>query len=174
MWNEPSTWISLAAAIFAAAAALFAWRSSVAQDRSVQEQKRANDMLVEQQEQAREANRFRWKVERVAGYSLALRNHGTDSAYDVRVTSSAVLFSGGPILNDTENVLGAHEVEPGAAIRFTIVPPAPYVGSGRGLRVTWRGKDEPEAVPLPSLGGVTGSESRHRESIWRSGGGVPF
>ena len=55
---------------------------------------------------------------------------------------------------------------------FTVYPPAPFVGRGHEVRVTWRGQDQPVAVPLPPLGPTT-AQGRKRD-IWEAGGGVWF
>lgn len=126
------------------------------------EAKRANDLLEAEQHAPSEraegeslANRVRWKVEPLANGNFVLRNGGTESAHDVKVTSPSVQFLGGPIVENGFSASGSGMlvvpvVESGGGVKFTVPKPSMHTGKGYELIVVWRGSAAPRRVPMPA------------------------
>lgn len=133
------------------------------------EARRANELLGDEQDrqQARaalqvESDRVRWRVERLGERHLfALRNIGTDTAREVKVTSLSVTFTGGPLLRSAfdagdSGMLHEPRVPSGGSIKFTATEASPG-RPGHELNVIWEGRAEAAVVPMPSSRPSAGS-----------------
>ena len=126
------------------------------------EAKRANDLLEAEQKRQSErveseslANRVRWEVESLANGNFVLRNSGTETAHDVRITSPSIQFLSGPIVDNGFSASGSgmifvSVVESGGGVKFTATKPNVYTGQGYELIVFWRGASAPRSVPMPA------------------------
>lgn len=124
------------------------------------EAKRANDLHEAEQRRQSErteseslANRVRWRVESLGKGNFVLRNSGTESAHEVRVTSPSVQFLGGPIADGSfsasgSGMLAVPVVKSGGSVKFTATKPSPHTGRGYELIVVWIGA-APHTVPMP-------------------------
>lgn len=152
-------WLALVVAGIAVVVSLLSAR--YARDES-REARRANELLADQIESSKAAeraavdgNRYRWVAER-AGGQVSIYNAGTDIAHDVVLRSATLFESNGPRIPDPDNpgksVLGAAELPPNRPITF-MVTSSPYVGDGGyHYTVTWREGAEPTHVRVPLSG----------------------
>lgn len=142
--------VSIASAVVARRAKDEMRRQADAAEESVTiaraEAQRASDHALAE----REAGRFVWKIDGGNGH-CSLRNLGTDTAHDVRISSDSVSFTGGDYTamnNNGQPTLKNDEMLPGSTLRFAFVS-SPYVGHGWEVAVEWREGELPVRVPLP-------------------------
>lgn len=147
---------SVVAVLVAAASAQYSRQQARGTKAQAIEAKRANDRLdaidAVNAEAARveaERNRVSWQLRDLGGNNWSLRNLGTQTACDVRLSARrAILLVDG---SDHQGDQTLDEIRPQRPVSLTIVPTPSWGDAGPAqLAISWAGRDEPEVFDIPS------------------------